>query len=170
MGQCERHQHDGNRIQCGEHGHGHLDDHAESGVGHHETEHGEQCLPCAIAHAATGDGGESRVEVCGARADQTRADIQTGDDEHDAQKYHAERAEQRGREIGEYGRACIGRWIDRGNAPGHDTHIAEHRIDHDQQDPGAETGVCGLPTNKRVVGDMHGADVRRNHDAEVQSS
>ena len=70
MGKRQQHQHNGNRIQRGQHRHGDFDDRAQPGVGHDEAEHGEDDLPSAVAQRSSGDGLESSMEVGGAGADQ----------------------------------------------------------------------------------------------------
>lgn len=106
MGKRQQHQHNGNRIQRGQHRHGDFDDRAQPGVGHDEAEHGEDDLPSAVTQRSSGDGLESSMEVGGAGADQSGAYVEACDDEHDAKERGAERAEQGRGEVGEYGGTC----------------------------------------------------------------
>ena len=63
---------DGDRMQCGQHRHGNLDDRAQPGIGHDETEHGEDDLPSAVAQRSAGDN-QDKYGVGGAGADQSSA-------------------------------------------------------------------------------------------------
>ena len=168
MGEREQHQYDGDRIQCGQYRHGDLDDRAQSGVGDDEAEHGEDDLPRAVARRSSRDGAESGVEIGGAGADQPGAHVEAGYDEHDTEERGAEGAEQGRGEVGEHGRARVLCRVDGADGAGYRSHIAQRSIDHDEQNAGAKTGVCGLLLHLDLVIDVLGADVRGDHDAEVQ--
>lgn len=51
---------------------------------------------------------------------------------------------------------------------GHHAHVAQCAVDHDQQHTGAESGIRGLLLHLRFVIDLLGADIRGNHDAEIE--